>query len=228
MLASREATRIMITSHRFINSVTLETRFVSPRLGLADMDNRYHDARTQSIYIYIYIISLPSENIRTKVSNRSSSCTTFFSLDYSLLPFSNDIQVQVLIFSQTTWPFRSIIPCSKLLNYNLIRVKDRLLARIQEFFSFHRKRIFAERCFWLWFIEILRFRIPPRWGNFPHAFLPILSRSSLYIHAKKYLNYLWQLSNEYNSFFFPPSSLLFHPVLHFLIPQKFLFSFFHH
>lgn len=85
MLASREATRIMITSHRFINSVTLETRFVSPRLGLADMDNRYHDARTQSIYIYIYIISLPSENIRTKVSNRSSSCTTFFSLDYSLL-----------------------------------------------------------------------------------------------------------------------------------------------
>lgn len=180
-------------------------------------------------YIYIYIISLPSENIRTKVSNRSSSCTTFFSLDYSLLPFSNDIQVQVLIFSQTTWPFRSIIPCSKLLNYNLIRVKDRLLPRIQEFFSSHR--IFAERCFWLWFIEILRFRIPPRWGNFPHAFLPILSRSSLYIHGKKYLNYLWQLSNEYNSFFFPPSSLLFHPVLHFLIPrfpQKFLFSFFHH
>lgn len=58
MLASREATSelescVVITSHRFINSVTLETRFVSPRLGLADMDNRYHDARTQYIYIYI-------------------------------------------------------------------------------------------------------------------------------------------------------------------------------
>lgn len=88
MLASREATSelescVVITSHRFINSVTLETRFISPRLGLADMDNRYHDARTQ--YIYIYKISLPSENIRTKASNRSSSCTTFFPL--SIIPF---------------------------------------------------------------------------------------------------------------------------------------------
>lgn len=39
----------MITSHRFINSVTLGTRFTSPRLGLGDTDNRYHDARIQSI-----------------------------------------------------------------------------------------------------------------------------------------------------------------------------------
>lgn len=60
---------------------------------------------------------------KRKGEKKQRECS--LSLDYSLLPFSNDIQVQVLIFSQTTWPFRSIIPCSKLLNYNLIRVKDR-------------------------------------------------------------------------------------------------------
>ena len=44
-----------ITSHRFINSVTLETRFTSPWLGLGNTDNRYHDARIQSILtVWVY------------------------------------------------------------------------------------------------------------------------------------------------------------------------------